>query len=250
MVKYVYGTRQRIFINTALGCNADCKYCYMPKLGYKKKKEMISGELAVQLVKNMACFVSGEKGTILSIGCYSECLDEENLNETKKILKEVLPVGNPVQLATKQIIREEVCDLIKKYRNYNEQMNVYISMPTISKISQIEPGTLSAKGRIENIKKCIKYSIPVVLYIKPFLEKITGNDLENYVEIVKKYKIPVVVGPYLYIEKKEIIADVGEGELYEVNDFDKRRQFLSELKKYTSVYEHSTECIFNPGKTK
>ena len=123
-------------------------------------------------------------------------------------------------------------------------------MPTISKISQIEPGTLSAKGRIENIKKCIKYSIPVVLYIKPFLEKITGNDLENYVEIVKKYKIPVVVGPYLYIEKKEIIADVGEGELYEVNDFDKRRQFLSELKKYTSVYEHSTECIFNPGKTK
>ena len=36
----------------------------------------------------MSCFKRGQNGTILSLGCYSECLDLENIRETKKVITE------------------------------------------------------------------------------------------------------------------------------------------------------------------
>lgn len=243
MEEFVYGTGKRIFINTALGCNANCKYCYLPHLGYERKKKVISGETAVQMLRNMSCFEEGKNGTIISIGCYSECLDKQNMKETKKIIQNVLPLGNKVQLATKQSVTEEVCKLIERNRIFTEQMKVYISMPTFSLISQMEPGTVPVELRIRNIEKCMKYNIPVVLYIKPFMDKITDLDLEQYINILKTYKIPVVVGGYLYTEKADMVADVGNGRLYETDHIEERKKFVHELKKYSKVYEHSTELL-------
>ena len=241
MDKYIYGTSERLFVNTVMGCNACCKYCYMPKLGYKKKEKTISGEMAIQQVLCMKCFASGKSGTILSLGCYSECLDSQDIKETETVVRGLLPLGNRIQLATKQIVTEEFLEIIKQYRVYAEQMHVYISIPTISLISQLEPGTVSLNQRIINIENCIRYDVPVVLYIKPFLENITECDLEKYIKIVKKYRIPAVVGGYLYTEPNGKLADVGDGRLYE-SDLDLRRaKFINELRKYTQVYEHSTE---------
>ena len=240
--EYVYGTSKRIFINTAIGCNACCKYCYMPRLGYSNKEKIISGEAAVKLVMNMSCFKRGQNGTILSLGCYSECLDLENIRETKKVITNLLPLENQIQLATKQKVTEDICKLIRNFRRYTEQIKIYISMPTISRVDQLEPGTVSIEQRILNIENCIKYKIPVVLYIKPFLENITENDLKDYIKIVKKYRIPVVIGGYLDTEEKKEVADVGNGRLYEMNNEEKRKWFEYELSKYTEVYEHSIEC--------
>ena len=30
---YLSGEKDRIFINTSLGCSASCEYCYLPDLG-------------------------------------------------------------------------------------------------------------------------------------------------------------------------------------------------------------------------
>ena len=81
-------------------------------------------------------------------------------------------------------------------------MHIYISMPTISLIEQLESGTALANQRITNIENCIRHNIPVVLYIKPFLENITESDLEKYIKIVRKYRIPAVVGGYLSCRTK------------------------------------------------
>ena len=132
--KCIYGTSERIFVNTAIGCNACCKYCYMPKLGHKKKEKTISGEMAVQQVLNMTCFSPGKNGTVLSLGCYSECLDLQNMKETETVVQGLLPLGNRIQLATKQIVTEHFLEIIKRYQMYDEQMHIYISMPTISLI--------------------------------------------------------------------------------------------------------------------
>ena len=202
--KCIYGTSERIFVNTAIGCNACCKYCYMPKLGHKKKEKTISGEMAVQQVLNMTCFSPGKNGTVLSLGCYSECLDLQNMKETETVVQGLLPLGNRIQLATKQIVTEHFLEIIKRYQMYDEQMHIYISMPTISLIEQLESRTALANQRITNIENCIRHNIPVVLYIKPFLENITESDLEKYIKIVRKYRIPAVVGRYLYTEPNEI----------------------------------------------
>lgn len=243
MEEFIYGTDERIFINTALGCNAGCKYCYLPYLGYERKKKMISGEMAIRILKNMPSFKRGINGTILSIGCYSECLDIRNIEETKKIIQEILPFENRIQLATKQLVTREVCDLIRENRMYTEQMKVYISMPTVSLIAQLEPGTVSEKMRIRNIETCMKYDVSPVLYIKPFMESITDADLDKYIKILKNYKIPAVVGGYLYTRKKDMVADVGNGRLYETGKTERRKEFIEELRKYAEVYEHSTELL-------
>ena len=242
--KCIYGTSERIFVNTAIGCNACCKYCYMPKLGHKKKEKTISGEMAVQQVLNMTCFSPGKNGTVLSLGCYSECLDLQNMKETETVVQGLLPLGNRIQLATKQIVTEHFLEIIKRYQMYDEQMHIYISMPTISLIEQLESGTALANQRITNIENCIRHNIPVVLYIKPFLENITESDLEKYIKIVRKYRIPAVVGGYLYTEPNGKLADVGNGRLYEGNLEFGRIKFINELRKHTQVYEHSTEKGF------
>lgn len=239
--KCIYGTSERIFVNTAIGCNACCKYCYMPKLGHKKKEKTISGEMAVQQVLSMTCFSPGKNGTVLSLGCYSECLDLQNMKETEMVVQGLLPLENRIQLATKQIVTEHFLEIIKRYQMYDEQMHIYISMPTISLIEQLESGTVSANQRITNIENCIRHNIPVVLYIKPFLENITESDLEKYIKIVRKYRIPAVVGGYLYTEPNGKLADVGNGRLYEGNQELGRIKFINELRKHTQVYEHSTE---------
>lgn len=239
--KCIYGTSERIFVNTAIGCNACCKYCYMPKLGHKKKEKTISGEMSVQQVLSMTCFSPGKNGTVLSLGCYSECLDLQNMKETETVVQGLLPLGNRIQLATKQIVTEHFLEIIKRYQMYDEQMHIYISMPTISLIEQLESGTALANQRITNIENCIRHNIPVVLYIKPFLENITESDLEKYIKIVRKYRIPAVVGGYLYTEPNGKLADVGNGRLYEGNLEFGRIKFINELRKHTQVYEHSTE---------
>lgn len=33
MLHYVYGDSSRVFLNTAIGCEARCEYCYLPQLG-------------------------------------------------------------------------------------------------------------------------------------------------------------------------------------------------------------------------
>mgnify|MGYP000745311612 CR=1 FL=1 len=223
MEKCIYGTSERIFVNTAIGCNACCKYCYMPKLGHKKKEKTISGEMAVQQVLNMTCFSPGKNGTVLSLGCYSECLDLQNMKETETVVQGLLPLGNRIQLATKQIVTEHFLEIIKRYQMYDEQMHIYISMPTISLIEQLESRTALANQRITNI------------------ENITESDLEKYIKIVRKYRIPAVVGRYLYTEPNGKLADVGNGRLYEGNLEFGRIKFINELGKHTQVYEHSTE---------
>ena len=189
----------------------------------------------------MTCFSPGKNGTVLSLGCYSECLDLQNMKETETMVQGLLPLENRIQLATKQIVTEHFLEIIKRYQMYDEQMHIYISMPTISLIEQLESGTVSANQRITNIENCIRHNIPVVLYIKPFLENITDSDLEKYIKIVRKYRIPAVVGGYLYTEPNGKLVDVGNGRLYEGNQELGRIKFINELRKHTQVYEHSTE---------
>jgi len=35
---YLYGNKERLFLNTNLGCNAQCSYCYLPILNFNLGK--------------------------------------------------------------------------------------------------------------------------------------------------------------------------------------------------------------------
>lgn len=244
MTNFVYGNAHRIFINTVIGCRAKCEYCYVPKMEIKKKFEYITAKKAIAMVNELDVFIPGKEGTIISIGCYSECLDPHNVSETAQIVAFFLGQGNYVQLATKQKLSSDLCELFSKKMIFPNQLNVYISMPSYSYIPELEPGTASLKERENNIKQCKKYNIGVVLYIKPYIPTITHKDLKNYILLIEKYCIPVIVGNYLTTSVTKKMAEVGEKILYECDESNLMKEFYNSLKDYTLVFTHSTDYIF------
>ncbi len=102
---YLYGNNERLFLNTNLGCLSNCSFCYLPDLsinknGYNNQKNLI--ENLINRLKNNPNFIRGKNGTILSIGCYSECWDTNNKLNTIKLINDLLEFNNPIQLSTKR----------------------------------------------------------------------------------------------------------------------------------------------------
>lgn len=245
MLKYIYGNSERIFVNTEIGCNASCSYCYLPSLQKNGSKLLkISAKELIKQIESFQSYIPGKENTIISLGCYSECMHPANREDTVELVRYFYRKGNFIQMATKQSISENICKILAAERSFHDQINIYISMPTYSKAEKIERGTATVAERIKNIERCKKYEMNVVLYIKPFLEQITQRDLEQYINIVKTYKIPAVVGNYLQSEKSEYPADVGENLLYEKRMPQDIERFKSILANYTEVYEHSTDYIY------
>ena len=246
MQNLIYGDKNRIFINTALGCNSKCSYCYLPDIGIDNQVKYFKAKYIIKQIEKMEQFQRGKDGTIISIGCYSECWDIKNKDETIKLVKYFIDTGNYVQLATKKEITYDELQEINKLIKYKNQLNIYISIPTISKSNLIEIGTDKVEKRISNfkLKSCLK-NINFILYIKPVLRCITKLDVKRYIDIIEEYKLDVVVGDLLSIKSNsKIISDVGEKMLYEYKVDD--AVFIKEqLSDYTKVYTHSTEVILN-----
>lgn len=242
-MEFVYGSKDRIFVNTDIGCRAKCSYCYLPHLANQDKINSISAQEAIIFVENNPLFEDGEEGTILSIGCYSECLDEANVLKTKELIEHFMSYGNYIQLATKQEVPQIIIDTIIHHRKFEHQVSIYISMPTMSAIDQLEEGTASVKTRLGNIKRCIISNIPAVLYIKPFIEGITDEDTDLFLNIIKKSNIPVIIGGFLSTSSSLKLADVGEKKLYERSESVAYKQFISSFSEKCQYYKHSTEII-------
>lgn len=88
---YLFSTeKERLFINSSLGCTANCAYCYLPTLKYSKGKKLDNYVTAEKILKDLENYKElelGRNGTLISFGCYSECWDERNKKETIKLIK-------------------------------------------------------------------------------------------------------------------------------------------------------------------
>ena len=245
-LRLVYGNSKRVFVNNAIGCNAHCSYCYLAGLiGEQEKVWKYSHIDALEQLRSMGEFQLGKEGTIISLGCYSECWSEENREETKKLICKLAASENPIQMATKKWIDPKDLKEIDSYLQYENQLTIYISIPTISESEKIEKDTDTPMQRMQNFKANGKFNnCNFVLYIKPVLKGVTINDLNEYVNIMKQYHVPCVVGDYLtYNEEGKWTKDmVGEGYLREekVDDADK---IIERLKQEGRVFRHSMEVI-------
>mgnify|MGYP000009406677 FL=1 len=234
----------RIFINSCLGCTGGCKYCYLAKSGYDnnsklkvKKAEEILSEL------NKSGLEISEK-TLITLGCFSECWDDENKSETIKLIKYFLQKGNQVQLSTKkEISTNEMAD-IPNFIKYYGQLVVFLSSATISKHSSVEPNTDEPQKRFRTFRLKKELGIPTVLYIKPVLQGITINDVEEYKEVIRNYGIQDVVVGSLFTEQQnsETVHFSNENKLFynPVSDEEVIKRQLSECAR---VYTRSSQVM-------
>ena len=243
---YLYAkNNDRIFINTCLGCNGACSYCYLPRLGYSNKSNDLLVREASQIIKDIEeSEINIDEKTLITLGCFSECWDEKNRPQTIELIRYFLQKGNQIQLSTKkQVTVEDVKgfqDLIK----YMGQLVIFVSSASISQWEQIERNTDSPTKRFETFKVSKKLNIPTVLYMKPILQGITIQDIKLYQEVVKRYGIKDVVVGSIFKEKEseETVHFSNKNKLF-YNPVSDELEIKRRLMGKCNVYSRSSEVM-------
>ena len=231
----------RVFINNIIGCVCECQYCYLKEVGIQKV-DVYSAEEVIAEFERLHD-VSPQK-TIISFGCYSECMEEGNLLEMDKLIRYFAVKGYYIQIPTKKKINSDWLKKIEKYLIKEAQLNIFISMPTLQQAEAIEPRADCVDDRIMNFEYCSKdRKIEFYMYIKPFLDDITFIDIERYVLLQNKYKMKIVVGNRFQFESKEgEKIRVGKDEMCELNS-GHQEKFVERLMQAGRVYGHSTDPV-------
>lgn len=239
----------RLFINTSLGCTANCSYCYLPLLNYSKGKKLntyISANEIIEQIKLYDNFKEGKDGTLISFGCYSECWDEQNKHQTIALIKYFLDKGNPIQISTKKYVDYNDLTDINNSIQYYGQLTIFISSATISEWNKFEKGTTNPTERFKSFEISNKLNIPVILYIKPILYDITLKDVDKYIDVIKKYGIKhVVVGSIIKTNGTgEVAPFVNDNSMY-TEPIEQENDIIKSLSTISKVYTKSIHVLKN-----
>ena len=213
---YLYSKdNKRIFVNTCLGCTGKCSYCYLGQMGYDNKNIVGKVRKAEELIEEIE-ELGISKDTLITLGCFSECWDDNNKQETIKLIKYFLQKGNQIQLSTKKEIKVDEVDKFKDLIQYLGQLVVFVSSATISRWEDVEKGTDMPNKRFRTFEISKKLNIPTVLYMKPVLNEITKQDIGKYKELIKKYGVKDVVVGSIFGEKEteETVHFSDKGKLF------------------------------------
>lgn len=185
-----------------------------------------------------------DENTIITFGCFSECLDSKVKNETLELLKHFLKKGNPVQISTKQeIIYDDFKELLEYFQSDN-QLVVFISCACISDNDKIEIKASSLSKRLNGFEVLRKLGIPSCLYIKPFLKDITINDVGKFKDIINTYKIEnVVVGSIFSSNKSEQKTRFMLKKDFYYSEDCQENYLISQLEDVCNVYTRSTQVL-------
>lgn len=231
----------RVFINNIIGCVSECKYCYLKEIGIQQVDVYSAEEVIAEFER---LYDVSPKKTIISFGCYSECMLNENLPEIEKLIKYFADQGYYIQISTKRKIDSNWLKKIEESLIRKAQLNIFISLPVLERAGEIEPKTDCIEDRISNFKYCSENGkIEFYMYIKPFLDGITSEDVEKYVLLQKEYKIKTIVGnKFRFDSKAGENVWVGKNEMHEMSSFQKE-EFVKRLEQVGKVYSHSTDPI-------
>lgn len=244
--KHIYGDASRLFLNTELGCNSSCSYCYLPVEGLKTGAsqgyigQMTAREL-LQRLHDDKRFVLGTRGTLLSIGCYSECWDARNQDETIALVQGLLELGNPIQLATKRSMTKSDLVRLTASKNWSGQLSVYISSATVTQWRIFERGTAAPDRRFASFAACREAQIRAFLYIKPVIPRVTILDVEHYGMVMSHYNVGAVVGQRFERSDMGIRAPISS-QLSVVNDSEVHR-VRAQLSAYGQVFDSSVAAL-------
>lgn len=237
----------RLFVNTSLGCTANCSYCYLPNLNYSKGKELntyITAEELITQIEMYNNFKTGKNGTLISFGCYSECWDENNKPQTIKLIKYFLEKGNQIQFATKKYVDYKDLIEINKLIKYYGQLTIFISSATISEWQKFEKGTTNPIERFKSFEITKKLNIPVALYIKPVLYNITIKDVNRYIKFIQQYNIKdVIVGSIIKTNGTGEAAPFVKDNSMHTQPIEQEKNIINSLSKVSNIYTKSIHLL-------
>lgn len=236
----------RIFINTCLGCTGQCAYCYLGKMGYDNKRTVSPVKKAEDLIQELEEKVKFSKETLITLGCFSECWDENNKQETIKLIKYFLKRGNQIQLSTKKQVSVQEIEQFKDLINYLGQLVILVSSATISGWKEFEKGTDYPEKRFKTFEVQKSLPIPTVLYMKPVLKSVTIRDVDLYKQVIKAYNLHDIVVGSIFGEKEtdETVHFSNKRELF-YNPISEETTIKQSLRQINGlrVFSRSTEAM-------
>lgn len=179
----------RVFINiTRSGCGSGCAYCYIQRP--KGRQDFVPREQIASTARNLAAdrdFTAGRMGTIISLCPDSDPFKtDESTRLFEILLREIIPLGNPIQIPTKEVYPLTTLRLIAQLAAPG-QVIALTSFTTISRAAKIEPGAASITERFGNFLRCRDHGVHGCLYLKPFLPS-TARDIDDFVTLSRAFQ--------------------------------------------------------------
>lgn len=231
MNNYTFDENGRCLISPAIGCTCFCNYCYCID---HPSRAIADHEKIIEDVVSNPNYVEGK--TIISLGCYTECLASDSILSTKKLINFFLSRGHKVSIATKQDPL-----LLLDIKEHFNRFYCFISCPVITSWQKLEKGTLAPEKRFSAIPSLKKKGIIPVAYIKPFLSS-TEKDLNTFLKLIEDNQLDVVLGKFLSPTGDGKKINLIKKELWETTS-SSYTSFKEQLEKVTTVYENSIEVL-------
>lgn len=233
---------RRVFVNNIIGCDFECSYCYLHDIGIWKREKYTTDDVIAEFERLHGI---NPDEYIISIGCYAECMMEENISSVIEMVKYFANKGYYIQISTKSQIKKEWLLDLEQVLLFPKQLNIYVSMPTLSQTNDFESGATNIQNRILNFDYVSSGDkICMYMYIKPYLTGITDQDIDDYLKLAKKYSMKIIVGNKFNFDVLEgTFVQVGKNKMYETES-DGMEEFISQLQLVADVYRHSVEPVF------
>lgn len=159
------------------GCGSGCKYCFISDPD-GQPNYVAPAEIDASLSELLSSpdFSPGVNGTLLSLAPETEPMrGERSIALLNQYLAELLPLGNPIQIATKERVPtdwwEHVLDCA--------QLVLFTSFSTLLRAERIEPRAAAPNTRLLNFDLPTTGKARQVALIKPFLRQ-TARELEEF----------------------------------------------------------------------
>ncbi|MCX8204556.1 MAG: radical SAM protein [Candidatus Nezhaarchaeota archaeon] len=183
-------------IHTCVGCPFACVYCYIDDLGFPRGRAQpysLNDEEWLLAITSNPFFLPGPHGTYLSFGSVCEPLHSLCFDATTSYLSKVRDyLSNPCQLSTKASLSEEAVEKLAK--SSPPLINVLVTIVTLSRSQELEPGAPSPQERLETLRRLRRKDILSFLFLRPLLPGLEEEIDDILSEAKQAGAIGVVVG--------------------------------------------------------
>lgn len=197
--------RGRFFINiTEEGCPCGCLYCYVETIAGTEilLDESEIATLPKQLITHPD-YVPGPYGTLLAFGAHCDLFRTSALVKGfLSALKAVAPLGNPIQISTKQFVRSDWAAQIAAISAFRTQVVIFVSCATIRQSALYEPRAAPPVDRFASFESLHAYNIPACLLIKPFIPGVTDSETSAFIEAVQSTRPYALCVGVFYLDER------------------------------------------------
>ena len=208
--------RGRFFISPILGCNAQCRFCYIYNKGYGTKavRNEFSISQVLEYIYSHPNFKLGRDGAIISIGAWGDPFPRYNKElclHSLHWLKELSALYNPIQIMSRYELHANIIDGIAKANHYAGHILYSTSISSIERFREIEPYSDMPENRLRSLKILRDSGVATNVMVKPFILGITDLEATEIAMVLKKYEVEqCVVGDLLLDSRvKKEFSNIG-----------------------------------------